>query len=344
MDHLRTKLRMSQRRACRLVSMNRSSCRYAPRPRADEGEVRLRIVELAHRWRRFGYRRLLALLKREGRLINHKRVWRLYSDEGLAVRKKRRKRMKAAARSPRPAAAQSPNARWALDFMADATACGARLRTLNVVDEFTRECLAIEVDTSLSGSRVARLLERLVMERGQPAELRMDNGPEFTGHALDAWAYGRQVVLQFIEPGKPSQNGCVESFNGRMRDECLNQHWFANIPHARRVIENWRKEYNDARPHSALGYLTPSEFAQQWRDAQRRNASVSLSPEEPNRWNDDCAMGRRVQETERNLEPKSRPASAWSPGSALGSVSTGSLSSDRATLNYLEPQTQNHES
>lgn len=325
---------MSQRRACRVVGLHRSSCRYEARARGDEDEVRARLVELAQRWQRFGYRRLTVLLRREGRRINAKRVWRLYREEGLAVRKKRRRRLRAGVRSPRPVAAQAPNARWSLDFMADATACGARLRTLNVVDDFTRECLAIEVDTSLGGSRVARVLERLVAERGRPAELLMDNGPEFTGRVLDAWAYGRQVALRWIEPGKPSQNAWVESFNGRMRDECLNQHWFANIPHARRVIEDWRKEYNDARPHSALGYLTPSEFARQWREEQGRKASVSLPPE-----------ARPHEGGEGRTEPVAiRPdPCGLCPGTALGSVSTGALSSDRATPKYLEPTTPNHE-
>lgn len=242
------------------MGLKRSSCQYRPHPRNDE-PLRGRLKELAAQHRRYGYRRLAVLLWREGMAANPKRVWRLYAEEKLKVRRKGRKRV-ARGRGPRPDAPQAQGERWSMDFMSDTTAGGRRIRTLNIVDEFTRECMAIEVDTSLGGARVARVLERLCEERGRPKELLMDNGPEFTGRALDAWAYENRVALRFIAPGKPTQNATVESFNGRFREECLNEHWFRNVAHARRLIEAWRRHYNEERPHSSLGYLTPMEFAQ----------------------------------------------------------------------------------
>jgi len=199
------------------------------------------------------------MLVRDGERVNHKRVYRLYREEGLSVRKRKRKRVSRAARVPLQAPT-GPNQLWSLDFVQDTLSWGRKFRLLTVVDAYTRESLAIEVDTSLSGVRVARVLERVVTERGRPTEIVLDNGPELTSRALDQWAYERGVQLQFIDPGKPQQNGFIESFNGRLRDECLNEHWFLSLPHAQRTIEDWRLDYNLNRPHSSLGNLTPEEF------------------------------------------------------------------------------------
>jgi putative transposase len=254
---------VSQRRACRLVGIPPSTIRYRSRRRDDE-RLRLRLGELARERSRFGYRRLHVLLRREGQLVNHKRVLRLYRLAGLNLRRQKRKRMPSVARGL-PTLPTRPNECWALDFVSDTLAWGRRIRCLTVVDCFTRESPAIEVDTSLPGARVVRLLDLLALERGLPASILMDNGPELTSRVLDQWAYVHGVQLRFIAPGKPIQNAFIESFNGRFRDECLNQHWFVNLAHARRVVDAWRRDYNQARPHSSLGYLTPDEFALQAR-------------------------------------------------------------------------------
>jgi putative transposase len=249
---------LSERHACGLVGISRSSARYQGVEQRDD-ELRRRLRELAAERRRFGYRRLHVLLRREGHLVNHKRVYRLYREEGLSVRRRSRKRV-ARERCPMPALT-GPDQRWALDFVSDALSWGRKLRMLTVVDAFTRESLAIEVDTSLSGVRVARVLDQVIARRGTtPQEIVLDNGPELTSKALDQWAYERGVQLRFIEPGKPVQNAYIESFNGRLRDECLNEHWFLNVADARRIVEQWRMDYNRERPHSALGNLAPEEF------------------------------------------------------------------------------------
>jgi putative transposase len=239
--------------------MSRSSCRYQPQRREEE-VLRQRLKALAAERRRFGYRRLGVLLRREGWAVNHKRVYRLYRQEDLQVRRRLRKRTASQARIPL-ALPGGPNERWSMDFMTDSLATGRRFRTLNVVDDYTRECLRIEVDTSLGGQRVARVLEELREQRGGPKVIVVDHGPEFTSQALDRWAYQRGVKLHFLAPGKPEQNAYVESFNGKFRDECLNPHWFGDLEEAREEIETWRQDYNQQRPHSALGYRTPEEFA-----------------------------------------------------------------------------------
>jgi putative transposase len=253
-------LSISQRRACRLIGIGESTVRYVSRRDRCE-ELRARLRELAQQRTRWGYRRLHVLLDREGIRVNHKRLYRLYREEGLAVRKRRRKRAAWGARAPMPIALD-PNLRWSMDFMADALADGRVFRTLNIVDDFTRECLAIEVDTSLGGDRVVRVLDRICQERGRPTTLVMDNGPEFTGRALDSWAYQHGVKLHFIQPGKPVQNAYVESFNGKFRDECLNEHWFTSLADAQAQIDIWRDDYNRVRPHSSLDDLTPEEYGQ----------------------------------------------------------------------------------
>ena len=250
---------VSERRACRLVGLARSTMRSEPVKRAEDA-IPERLRELARERQRFGYRRLTALLRREGKTVNHKRVYRLYREEGLALRRKRRK-FTCREVVPGLMPAQRANERWAMDFVSDTLADGRRFRVLTIVDEFTRECPAVEVDTSLPGARVIRVLERLAFIRGLPKEVRVDNGPEFVCRAVRAWCEGKRILLRYIDPGKPMQNGHAESFNGRFRDECLNANWFATLADARRVIEGWRLDYNDNRPHSALGYKTPAEYA-----------------------------------------------------------------------------------
>lgn len=259
--YLQTTYAFSQRRACHLAQAHRTMIRYVRSPSADEVVVRERLRALAAQHPRYGYRRLHVLLRRELGVINRKRIYRLYRLEGLTVRRRKRKRVTAVRRVAAARPWQRGEA-WAMDFMQDTLADGRRFRTLNVLDIVTRECLAIEVDISLPGQRVVRVLEQLVAWHGAPKQITIDNGPEFAGQALDAWAYANNVTLDFIEPGKPSQNGHLESFNGKFRDECLNVHWFASLPHARDIIYTWKEAYNHERPHSALGQLAPAAFAQ----------------------------------------------------------------------------------
>lgn len=261
MGHLQATYSVSERRACRLAQAHRTMIRYVRRSRSDEAVVRERLRVLAGQHPRYGYRRLHVLLRRELGTLNRKRVYRLYRLEGLTVRRRKRKRVTAVPRVSVKRPWQRGEA-WAMDFMQDTLADGRRFRTLNVLDIVTRECLAIEVDTSLPGQRVVRVLEQLVAWCGAPQQITIDNGPEFVGQALDAWAYAHHVTLDFIEPGKPSQNGHLESFNGTFRDECLNAHWFATLAHARAIIQQWKEEYNHQRPHSALHDLAPAVFAQ----------------------------------------------------------------------------------
>lgn len=260
-EHLQEQHGFSQRRACRLTGTNRSSLFYqAQRP--SDGELRQRLKELAQERPRYGYPRLTLLLRREGWRVNRKKVYRLYREENLKLRPKKRKRITSGQRvAPSPTTAI--NQVWAMDFLSDVLCNGRRFRTLSLVDVHSRECLALEVDTSLPGERVVRVLERLRETRGLPRIIQVDNGPEFTGHKLDQWAYHHQVKLHFIEVGKPVQNAYIESFNGKFRDECLNQEWFLDLPDARGTIEDWRSDYNWSRPHSALNNLPPAVWAQQ---------------------------------------------------------------------------------
>ena len=250
---------LSERRACRLADLNLSTWQYRPRTRG-QSILRERLKELAGERRRFGYRRLHVLLRREGWRVNHKAVHRIYVEEGLQVRRRKRKRLARALRQPM-LVPQAPNQRWSMDFQHDLLATGQGLRTLNIVDDFSRECPAIEVDTSLPGVRVVRVLDRLAETGGLPKEIILDNGPEMIGRALDQWAWRNGVRLHFIDLGKPTQNAFIESFNGKFRDECLNENWFLDLADARQIIEAWRIDYNSSRPHSALGYATPQEFA-----------------------------------------------------------------------------------
>lgn len=251
---------MSERHACRLLGLGRSTHRYRARKAERDGALRARLKELAAKRMRFGYRRLTAMLVREGVVANHKRVYRLYREEGLAMRIRQRRRIRWTGAVSKAAAAR-PNQRWSIDFVSDCVSTGRVIRMLTVVDDCTRECPAIEVDTSLGGLRVRRVLDRIASERGLPEAIVLDNGPEFRGRALAAWSEERGVRLEFIQPGKPAQNAFAESFNGRLRDECLNANWFTSLSDARRKIEDWRQDYNQQRPHSSLNYLPPAEFA-----------------------------------------------------------------------------------
>jgi len=258
---------LSQRRACRLVNLQPCIYRYRSR-RGEDSVIRERLKQLGREHPRWGYRFFHVLLRREGHHINHKRVLRLYREEGLKLRPKKRHKVVSVQRE-RPAVTTGINQRWSMDFVSDTLSCGRRFRALTLVDCHSRECLALEVDTSLNGERVVRVLERLKETRGLPAVIQTDNGPEFTGRALDTWAYRNRVKLFFIEPGKPVQNAHVESFNGKLRNECLNQEWFTSLREARTVIEEWRNSYNRFRPHSALNNLPPEI----WRQIQAENST-----------------------------------------------------------------------
>ena len=216
-------------------------------------------MALAREKPRFGYRRLHVLLRRDGRVVNHKRVWRIYREAGLCVKRRKRKRL---VRIGAPLEVLSAaNQQWALDFASDAIATGRAIRVLSIIDAFTRECLALEVDTSFASQRVTRVLEKIIAVRGLPRSIRCDNGPEFTSRHFLAWCIERRIHLVHIQPGRPMQNGHVESFTGKLRDECLTTCWFRNLFDARRKIARWRNEYNCDRPHSSLGYISPVAFA-----------------------------------------------------------------------------------
>jgi|SRR5579863_219343 len=257
-DWLRVTYVASERRVCGLLGMAVTTYRYRSQ-RTDE-PLRTRLVELARSKPRFGYRRLQVLLQRSGERVNHKRLHRVYREAGLAIRRKKRKHC---VREGKPLVARtSANQEWALDFVHDAVACGRAIRVLSAVDAYTRECLALEVDTSFASRRVTRVLDQIIQERGRPEAIRCDNGPEFTSRHFLAWCVERQIELVHIQPGKPTQNARVESFHGRVREECLNLSWFQNLFDARRKVAVWRKQYNEERPHSSLGYKTPKEFAE----------------------------------------------------------------------------------
>jgi putative transposase len=252
---------LSQRRACGLIGITRRGLKRAPREDRNR-ELRQRLRELAEERRRWGCPLLYLMLRREGWRANHKRVERLYREEGLSLRRRRRRKRRSHLRvaRERPVAA---NQTWAVDFIHDSLISGRHFRAFAVLDQWSRESLAIEVDLSLTGERVTRVLERLRIMRGLPLAIQADNGPELRGRMLDQWAYEHGVRLQFIEPGKPVQNAHIESFNARLRDECLNEHVFVSLDDARHKIETWRIQYNRERPHSSLGNLTPEEFAAQ---------------------------------------------------------------------------------
>lgn len=260
---------LSERRALAVVRMSASAFRYAPRPDRNI-DLRERIVALAQRHRRYGVGMIHLKLRQGGERVNHKRVERLYQEAKLQVRRRKRKKVLPGERQPlvRPLAA---NQVWSMDFVFDRTADGRAIKCLTIVDDATHEAVAIEVERAISGIGVTRVLDRLALSRGLPQVIRTDNGKEFCGKAMVAWAYERGVQLRLIQPGKPNQNAYVESFNGRLRDECLNEHWFTHLLHARTVIQTWRREYNEERPKKALGGLTPNAYAEQL-------ASTTINP------------------------------------------------------------------
>jgi putative transposase len=259
----------SQRRACRLVELHPKTYRYVS-TRPDDSALRAKLKELASQRRRFGSRRLGLLLARQGIKLNRKKLYRLYKEERLTVRKRGGRKRALGTRAPMELP-QGRNLRWSLDFVADTLVSGRRFRILALVDDFTRECLGLVADTSLTGLRVVRELDRIAELRGYPCMLVSDNGTELTSNAILAWQQQHDVEWHYIAPGKPMQNGFVESFNGRLRDECLNEHLFTNLKQARQIIEEWRIDYNTARPHSSLNGLTPTEFAARPDQGHNRN-------------------------------------------------------------------------
>jgi transposase InsO family protein len=275
--HLQASLGMSERRACRVIGADRKSVRYRS-TRPDDADLRERLRALAAERRRFGYRRLHILLRRDGVLVNRKKTQRLYTEEGLTVRKRRSRRRAVGARAAPPVLAL-PNQRGSLDFVHDQMASGRRFRVLNIVDDVTRECLAAVPDTSISGRRVVRELAELIRQRGKPGMIVSDNGTELTCNAVLAWCGEDGISWHYIAPGKPMQNGYAESFNGRMRDELLNETLFMSLDHARVAIAAWARDYNEKRPHSALGYETPAAFAaelnKQWPVPLRPSGSAT---------------------------------------------------------------------
>jgi putative transposase len=266
---------LSQRRACRLVGIDHSTLRYRSR-RADDTELRKRLRELALARRRLGYRRLGWLLAREGHSMNHKRLYRLYREEQLMVRRRGGRKRALGTRAPIELP-HAINQRWSLDFVSDTLADGRRFRILCIVDDFSRECLATVVDSSLSGVRVVRELDRISLERITPKVIVSDNGTELTSMAVLRWAADR-LRWHYIQPGKPVQNAFIESFNSKLRDECLNEHVFGSLAEAREIIETWRHDYNYFRPHSSLGALTPKEFADQQGDGPLEQVWGSADP------------------------------------------------------------------
>lgn len=259
-EHLRSAFLVSERRACSTLSTDRASVRYRSTRPPDEA-VRARLRELASQRRRFGYRRLHVLLSREGIIMNHKKLRRLYREERLQVRRRSGRKRALGTRAPM-AIPQGPNQRWSLDFLSDAFTDGRRFRILAVVDDFTRECLALIADTSLPGLRVARELDDLITIRGRPTMIVSDNGTELTSMAILRWSQEQRIEWHYIAPGKPQQNAFIESFNGRLRDELLNETLFASLCQAREALSLWREDYNTVRPHSRLGNLPPALFAQ----------------------------------------------------------------------------------
>ena len=259
-QHLCTMHGVSERRACEVLQVDRSTVRYQSK-RVDDGDLREAIKRVSRERRRFGYRRIHVMIEREGHKVNHKKLRRIYAEEKLQVRRRGGRKRALGTRKPM-VLPDGPNQRWSLDFVSDAFTDGRRFRILAVVDDFTRENLALVADTSLSGLRVTRELDRVIAERGMPRTIVSDNGTEFTSMAILKWVQDTAIDWHYIAPGKPQQNGFIESFNGKLRDECLNETLFRSLRDARETLATWRQDYNWHRPHSALGNLTPIEFAE----------------------------------------------------------------------------------
>jgi putative transposase len=272
--HLKEVFQFSERRACKIVGLCRNSYRYQAKPKNDD-EIRSRLRALAEKRRKSGAPMLHTLLRREGYLINHKRTERLYREEGLSLRRKKRKKSGSHLRVVLDKPARI-NQHWSMDFVSDSLYNGRRFRVLTVVDNFSRECPVLEADHSLTGKRVARVLDRIALTRELPEVITVDNGPEFISKALDLWAFENGVKLRFIQPGKPVQNAYIESFNGKFRNECLNDNVFVSLNSARNIIEDWRLDYNSERPHSSLDNMTPEEFATRFKEQQTEITKLRL--------------------------------------------------------------------
>ena len=269
---------ISERRACRLAGLSRDAFRHPPVVPAVTAVLSARLLELAQARRRFGYRRLHDLLDPEFPHVNHKRVYRLYREANLAVRKRRKAKYPSALRQPLEAA-HAPNEVWSMDFVADALAHGRRIRCLTVADDFTHECVDIAVDHGISGKYVTRVPDQAACFRGYPNAVRTDNGPEFTSRAFIAWTQQHGIRHLLIQPGRPMQNGYIESFNGKFRDECLNEHWFTSLPQIRDIVADWRRDYYEVRPHSSCGRIPPAKFAANHRQQQEtQNKSETQAP------------------------------------------------------------------
>jgi len=314
---------MSERRSCALVGIGRSSYHYVPHPR-DDAWLAERLRKSSKKRKRYGYRRAWASLRRDGHRINHKRVYRVWRAEGLSLKKpKGRKRRRSGASVP--CRAEHPKHVWTYDFIHDWCLSGQKLKMLTVLDEFTRECLAIETDTSIRAPDVLQVLEGLFPEHGAPAFLRSDNGPEFIARTLREWLAQDRAQTLYIDPGSPWQNAYGESFHSRFRDECLNAELFANVQEAKVVIEQWRRDYNQERPHSSLGYMTPAEFKAAWKAANGNGQRLGLSAV----WKAGLPHCGPPDGQEKGQSSVPCP-SVGSPASALGSVPTVALSSERA--------------
>jgi putative transposase len=274
--HLQRTHEVSQRRACRTIGADRGSIRYRSR-RPDDSAIRARLRELAASRRRFGYRRLHILLRREGAQLNHKKLRRLYAEERLQVRRRGGRKRALGSRTPMTIP-RGPNQRWSMDFVSDVMTDGRRFRILAVVDDFTRECLCLVADTSLSGLRVARELDAVITRRRRPAMCVSDNGTELTSVAIRQWSQETGVDWHYIAPGKPTQNAFVESFNGRLRDELLNETLFISLSHARAALDVWKEDYNTVRPHSSLGNLPPAAYSKLSASAMQRDGTLRSLP------------------------------------------------------------------
>jgi putative transposase len=294
--HLSQVYEVSQRRACVVIGADRTSIRYRSR-KPDDGAVRSRLRELAAARRRFGYRRLHLLLGRDGLHLNHKKLRRLYREERLQVRRRGGRKRALGTRAPMTIP-QGPNQRWSLDFVSDTLTDSRRFRILTVVDDYSRECLCLVADTSLSGMRVTRELDTLIAERGRPAMCVSDNGTELTSMAMLRWSQETQIEWHYIAPGKPTQNAFIESFNGRLRDELLNETLFSSLAHARVVLADWKDDYNTVRPHSAIGNLPPAAYAKLSDPAMQRDGTLrSLAGSAPHPVAPPSPMGSNEQQT-----------------------------------------------
>lgn len=268
MTHLESAWHVSERRACRVVQLARSTCRYQSISKRDDTAIIVRMREITETRVRYGYRRVHTLLRREGYVINHKRTWRIYQEQGFNLHRRRPKRRVSPSHRLSPVELTEPNQRWAMDFVADELFDGIRIRALTVVDEYSRECLAITVGQGLTSKNVVTTLEGVAMRRGMPQRIKTDNGAEFTSLHYDRWAYENGIVTEYSRRGTPTDNAIIESFNGSLRDECLNVNWFLSLDDAREKIAHWRREYNEFRPHSSLGDLTPNEFAARYQSRE----------------------------------------------------------------------------